>query len=505
MNTPRAEVILVNAKPWLGQPFGSAVPCAIAVGAGRILRVGKELTSDRDLVRGAQIVDCCGCTVLPGFVDAHLHFHAFVDSLLSVDLRPEAGIHSIADIQAAIRRKAGTIGPGGWVKGRGYDEFFLAERRHPTRWDLDAAVPDHPVKLTHRSLHAHMMNSAALKLTGINAGTPDPPAGLIERDANGEPTGVLYEMGEELAGRVPRWDTETFERGVKQAGQELAACGITAFVDASATNDLLQRQLFAKYKAKGLVPQRTAIMLGAATLRELGRRGNSSEDPALPPVWGIKLVLDRTAGEIQPDATALAATIQEAHTSGWPVALHAVEEETVEAALTAFEAVLPGAREKNPGHRIEHASVCTPRLVQRMAKLGIRVATQPAFIYHHGDRYLASVSPEQQPHLYPLAACLNCGVRVEGSSDCPVIPPSVLRGIYTAVTRQTREGRLLGPEQRVLLKDAIDMYTRRVLAEGETADLVLVSEDLGRASNEALKNTEVRMTMIEGKIVWTRP
>jgi hypothetical protein len=502
MHEPRAEIILVNAKPWRAQPVGLA-PCDIVVGGGKILRIGHGLTADRAMAREVQIVDCYGCTVLPGFVDAHLHFHAFVDSLLSVDLRPEAGIRSIPHIQAAVRSKAAIMPPGQWVKGRGYDEFLLAERRHPTRWDLDAAAPEHPVRLTHRSLHARVMNSAALKLAGIGAGTPDPPAGLIERDLDGEPTGVLYEMGKELANRVPRWDAEMFESGVRQAARELAACGITEFVDASATNDRFQRQRFAAYRDKGLLPQRMTIMLGAAALQELGRRDSSPGDSDLPPVWGIKLVLDRTTGEIQPDAEALAATIREAHRMGWPVAVHAVELETVDAALTAFEAVLPAGQRNGPGHRIEHASICPPHLARRMATLGIKVATQPAFIYHSGDRYLAFVPPEQQPHLYPLATWLHHGVQVEGSSDCPVIYPSVLQGIYAAIARQSREGRLVGPEQRVSLEAAIAMYTRRTLAPGVPADLVLVSEDLTRVSAESLRDTEVRLTMIAGKIVWT--
>jgi hypothetical protein len=496
-----ADIILANAQPWPVKRFGIG-PRDIAIGGGKILRIGERLTTDRATARSAQIVDCHGCPLLPGLIDAHLHFFAFVDSLLSIDLRPHSGVRSIAAIQAAVRRKAEATPRGQWLKGRGYSEFHLDERRHPTRWDLDTVAPDHPVKLTHRSLHAHVLNSSALKLVGIDAGTPEPPKGIIDRDKTGEPTGVLYEMGEVLAARVPRWDAETFEKGVEQAGQELAACGITEFVDATATNDLSRRQLFATWQARRLLPQRVSMMLGAGALQELGPRHALLPEPGLPPVWGIKLILDRTTGEMQPDPAVLTATIQEAHTLGWPVAVHAVEQETLEAALTAFERVLPGSDRKHPGHRIEHASVCPPRLARRMAALGIKVATQPAFIYYHGDRYLTSVPQEQLPHLYPIATWLRYGVTVAGSSDCPVVPPSPLRGMRAAITRQTREGSIVGPEQRVSLEEAIAMYTNGSLAPGAPADLVLLSGDPAAIAAGDLSHAKVQLTMIGGQIVW---
>ena len=134
-------------------------------------------------VRGAKskIIDCQGKTVVPGFNDAHCHIFSFIRKLRSLDLSPSS-VSSIADIKAAIRRRAQSMPPGSWLTGNGYNEFYLAEKRHPNRWDIDEVAPQHPVVLAHRSLHACVLNSLALSLAGITRETPEPPGALIDRD-----------------------------------------------------------------------------------------------------------------------------------------------------------------------------------------------------------------------------------------------------------------------------------------------------------------------------------
>ncbi|OGA02306.1 MAG: hypothetical protein A3H35_04375 [Betaproteobacteria bacterium RIFCSPLOWO2_02_FULL_62_17] len=507
----KAELILTNAR--IAKTDGAT---EIAVGRGRVIAVGRGLIGGCEPVRGAQILDCRGGTVMPGFIDAHLHFISFADSLLSVDLRPRTGIRSIEGIQAALRRQAEATPRGEWLKAKGYDEFRLVERRHPTRWDLDEAAPHHPVRLSHRSLHAHVLNSLALKFLGIDLGTPDPAGGMIERDlTTGEPTGLLYEMGDVLARRVPRWPTHTFERAVKQAGQELAECGITTFLDASPTIDPARRKVLQDYKARGLIRQRVSMMMGREALPELGPRSSFASEHDGVAVWGIKAILDRTTGTPRPCREELIETIQTAHRSGWPVAIHAVEEETLEAALDAFEAVLgTGPSTAEPAHRIEHGSVCPPYLARRIAALGITVATQPSFIHYHGSRYLASIPAEQHPYLYPLASWLRSGVHVAGSSDCPLVPPSPLMGIHAAVNRSAKNGDVVSPGEEISVDEAISMYTISAartlglpsvsasLAPGQAADLVVLSHDPASVAADELQDIKVRLTMIGGETVW---
>ncbi|MDH4011658.1 MAG: amidohydrolase family protein, partial [Desulfobacterales bacterium] len=134
------------------------------------------------------IIDCSGKTVIPGLIDAHLHLVSYAKSFVTPDLSPDKNVHSISDIQSIMKRHSCNRPSGQWVFGRGYNEFYLSEKRHPNRWDLDKETPDHPVRLTHRSGHAHVLNSLALKLVGITGETGDPDGGLIERDLKtGEP------------------------------------------------------------------------------------------------------------------------------------------------------------------------------------------------------------------------------------------------------------------------------------------------------------------------------
>jgi predicted amidohydrolase YtcJ len=506
----RAELILLNVRIY-GQPREAQLQ-DVAVGGGCVLRIGNRLAHDHAPAGTAQTIDCRGATVLPGFVDAHLHFFSFVDSLLSVDLRPDTGIRNIAGIQTAIRKRAELASPGEWIRARNYNEFHLQERRHPTRWDLDAAAPTHPVKLTHRTLHAHVLNSAALKLVGIDAGTPDPPRGMIDRDPTGEPTGLLYEMGELLAERIPRRSSDQFERAVKDAARELSRCGITAWMDASPNGDLSRRELLQDYRARGLIPQNVAMTLGAERLSELGLRRSSPWNSGPVPVWGMKIIVDRTTGLLRPEQAELNELVARAHETGWPVAIHVVEEEALQAALTAFEHAMRAGNSPNPGHRIEHGSVCSPHLARSLAALGITVTTQPAFVHYHGDRYLSTVPLPQQQHLYPLATWLRSGVAVAASSDCPLVSPAPLMGIHAAVTRMTRNRNLLGDNQWISAQAAIRMYTSAAataaalpggsLRIGGAADVVVLSEDPLCAPADSLSSLEVLLTINSGNVVW---
>ena len=187
---------------------------AVAVQGDRIVWVGSDADADAgDLQRPhTTVVDCLGQALLPGFIDAHCHLLAYASSLLAVDCAPSA-VDSIEEIKDVIGRRARETPAGRWIRGAGYDELSLLERRHPTRWDLDAAAPDHPVRLNHRSGHACVLNSAALRHVGLSADTPDPVDGVMERVETGEPTGLLLEMDDYLDGRVP-----VAERGRATAG-----------------------------------------------------------------------------------------------------------------------------------------------------------------------------------------------------------------------------------------------------------------------------------------------
>jgi predicted amidohydrolase YtcJ len=197
MSNISADLILYNANAITldeRQPRAAMV----AIEGSRILKVSGEEDIESCKRAKTRTVDCQGKTVVPGFNDAHCHHSGFVTSLLSVDCRFPA-VRSIAEIQERIRRQAKQTPEGAWIRAVGYHEFYLAEKRHLNRWDLDEAAPHHPVKLSHRSGHACVLNSTGLQLVGISRETPEPPGGVIDRDLEtGEPNGLLGGDGKGL-------------------------------------------------------------------------------------------------------------------------------------------------------------------------------------------------------------------------------------------------------------------------------------------------------------------
>jgi predicted amidohydrolase YtcJ len=211
---PAADLVLKNARVITldaARPFAEIV----AVEGDTISFVGGQAELEACVGTGTKVIDCGGRALLPGFHDAHLHLFSLFKKLLSIDVSPAAA-RSIADIKNIIRTQAAATPPGTWLSGTDYEEFYLEGGRCPHRWDLDEAAPDHPVILSHRSLHACVLNSMALSLAGIGRDTSEPPGGRIERDlATGEPNGILIDMLSYIrSGVMPALSESELEKGV---------------------------------------------------------------------------------------------------------------------------------------------------------------------------------------------------------------------------------------------------------------------------------------------------
>lgn len=516
MGKSTADLILCNANVLTLDPQSPRAEL-VAVQNGNILSISGNGAVDELRGAGTEVIDCHGRTILPGFNDAHCHLVAFAESLLTPSLDPTT-VGSISDIQKQIRELSRNLPSASWIRAEGYNEFYLAEKRHPTRWELDEATVTHPVKLTHRSGHAHVLNSLALTLAGISNETPEPPGGMIERDLEtGEPNGLLYGMGEYLANVVPPLDDRELEQGIALASDRLLSLGITSLQDASPRNDYRRWQAFQQWKTRGHLKPRVTVMLGAQHLRHCQEQGLGGEtgDSQLRP-GAIKIILDETTGQLNPPQAELNQKVFEIHQSGLQVALHAVEESTVEAACSALAQALQRSGRVNHRHRIEHCSVCTQAMAKRLGSLEAVVVTQPAFIYYSGERYLETVPAAQLKHLYPLARLIQAGLKVAASSDCPVVPPNPLSGIYAAVSRTAETGQELLPEERVTPSQALWMYTmgaayacfeediKGSIVPGKLADLVVLSEDPTQVNSEEIKSLQIEMTVAGGEIVWRR-
>ena len=262
-----AELILFNANVIT---FDKHLPKAraVAIRGGKIMGIYPDKPPSETRGGTSQVIDCGNRTIVPGFHDAHCHIVALAESLVTLDLTPER-VQSISDIKLKIRELSKKVEAGTWIRGWGYSEFDLAEKRHPNRWDLDEATTSHPIKLRHRSGHASVLNSFGLRLANISSETPDPPGGIIERDLEtGEPTGLLYDMESYLARVIPPITEEQITRGIRQASELLLRKGVTSVQDASPRNDLQRWKLFQNWKASRLFKPRITMMLGFNMLEE---------------------------------------------------------------------------------------------------------------------------------------------------------------------------------------------------------------------------------------------
>ncbi|MDQ3829519.1 MAG: amidohydrolase [Candidatus Tectomicrobia bacterium] len=489
---------------------------AVAVRQGRIVAVGTNAAVLSRRGPATRVIDCRGAVIMPGFIDAHLHLRALAATFLGLDCRPHT-VRSLGALQTLLRRQAGRTPPGQWLVGYGYDEFALAERRHPTRWDLDAAAPQHPVRLAHRSRHAWALNSLALARLGITREFAAPDGGTVARDpASGEPTGLLIDMDAYLRAHLePLTTPEVFRGALKRASQSLFAAGVTTIGEASVSNDLASYDAFRAWIADGDVGVRVALLLGAPSLPDAVDAGlkPGAGTPFLR-LRGVKIRLDEARGGLYPPPDVVNAQVWSAHRQGFPVAIHALELPALVSALHAIR--LAQERLPRPGlrHRIEHCALCPEVCMDELAALRVAVVTQPAFLRYHGQRYMAEIEPEQQPWLYRVKSLLDRGIPVAGSSDAPVVPPQPLQGVCAAVTRQTPDGRVIGPEERVSVPEALWLFTQGAawacgleasvgsISRGKRADLVVLGADPGRVPPDEIPQIPVRLTMVDGAVRW---
>ncbi|MFC1942168.1 amidohydrolase [Chloroflexota bacterium] len=512
---PSADIVLKNANVITMDARQPAAGLVAITGDKISLVAGNdELAS----VAGAKtrVIDCQGSTVVPGFNDAHCHLFSFIRKLLGIDLSPES-VSSIPDIQAAIRRRADDTPLGEWLSGSGYSEFSLVEKRHPTRWDIDEVAPDHPVILSHRSLHACVLNTRALSLAGISRETPEPPGGLIDRDiATGEPNGILFEMLGYIREKVmaPLSDKQ-LDDTVSLANRHYLSYGITSLQDATVSNGYGRWQIIGGFQREGKLRSRICMMLGnqaRSRFQEAGLKSGSGNNRLR--LGAVKIMLTEVVGGLQPSPAELNQQVLDCQRAGFQVAFHAIEENAVDAAISSLEYTHNYLSVAGRRHRIEHCAECPPRLLGRLRKIGAVIVTQPPFIYYSGERYLATVEDSRQPWLYRIKTLLDSGLIVAASSDSPVVQNNPLVGICAAVTRKTESGQELLPEEKISAGQALAMYTinaahasfeegiKGSITSGKLADFAVLSNDPAQVPPEQIKDIKVEMTILGGKVVW---
>ncbi len=495
--TPSPEPLLIEARLLtMARPGDAPVPGAVACAGGRIVAVGTPEDCARRLPPAHRRIEARDSTLLPGFVDAHVHILAAAAAAAGPDVSPHA-ISSIPELLEVLREAAARTPPGRWLRAAGYEELMLAEGRPPTRAELDRAVPGHPVRLIQRSGHAEVLNSRGLALVGIDESTPEPPGAVFGRSLeDGRLNGLLLGMADAIEAAMPPPDPAAVEAHVRDWALARAAEGVTTFVDAGVRNGPAEWTTFERLLAAGAIPQRVVSMesvdaLGALPVESAEGRLGRGETKLQPATF---------EGEA-PDAGPLEAGVRAAIEAGRRVAMHAPTEPAVAASLAAFRAA--GAP---PGQRIEHAPLLTAQLIEEIVALGAVVVAQPGLLNEVGGRYRQLLDAEQRARLHPWRALLDAGAPLAFSSDAPISRASALEAVAAASVDRPAD---LAPEQAITPIEALDASTagaadaagledRGRLLEGALADLVLIGEPLERDPASA----RVRLTVIGGEVAF---
>ena len=528
-----ADLILYNGKiVTVDDAF--SIRAAIAIKDGRILAVGgNEL---RNRYSAAHLLDLGGRTVIPGFFDTHIHLAGH--SRRYIDLVETT---SLAQLQQQVRDKAIELGPGEWITGGGWDEYHFKEQRKPLRSDLDAAAPDNPVVLTRAGGHSSVGNSKALQSADINKATPDPARGIIERDASGQPNGVIRERSDLYTRLVPKDRPGDVRDSLLDNVRAQLKLGITSVIQAGASVDPGVVGSYAEwellYRSHGAELPRASVQIGypgegsagAAKLKEFGRKtgdgderlrvgsiGEMAADGGFtgPTAW----VLEDYKG--QPGFRGRAfftpeqiyANIEAGHQMGWQFGIHAIGDASIVMTVDALDKALQKYPRSDHRHYLCHFTVLPPeRTMQIMAKDKILIAQQPNFTYNLEGRYLEALEGRRLATNNAISTPIKQGIYMAFGSDNLPIGPMV--GLYAAVTRKGESGKVYGREEAVSMKDALTMYTRNgafltreekikgTLEAGKLADMVVLPGDLLNLAPEKLLTLRVDMTIVGGRIL----
>ncbi len=504
-----------------GQPSAQAV----AIHRDQIAAVGNNAEISKLAGPETSVTNLKKATVLPGFIDCHVHLidYGFAVSGLSLDLH---GVRSIEEMKKRVSEKS-MMAPSR-VEGHGWDQEIFVERRYPSRADLDEVAPEKPVILRRVCGHICVANSIALKLAGIDRNTPDPAGGSIDRDSNGEPTGILRETAVNLVeegitrpGVGQPEGPEEYEKATTAACEKAVEAGLTG-VHCVLSSERELRALL-KLKAEGRLPIRFYLLLPVhlqSTASQLGLRTGFGDDWIR--IGGVKIFTDgslgaRTAALEAPYSDdplnrgiptytqeQLDGMVAEAHRSDLQLAIHAIGDRAIRMALEAVKKARDWMAKKELRHRIEHASVLTAELIQEMKDLGVIASVQPHFVASDTwvERRLGTARARST---YPFQNLLREGVTVVAGSDCPVDPIAPLTGIAAAVDRA---------EQALSIEDALALYTRSAayasfdesrrgtISPGKLADLVVLKEDPRKAAPSEIPNIQVLLTMVGGRVVY---
>jgi len=510
------NVVTLNQK----QPKAEA----IAIQNGIIITVGSNKEARKYIDKKTTVIDAKNKTIVPGFVDCHVHMTGFGQFLQTLNLR---NVESVKEMQQKMRKYAQKNSEKGWILGGRWDQDKFAEKRYPTRWDLDAAVADKPVFLIRVCGHLGVANSRALQLADISKETTIESGKIDLDEATGEPNGILRENALGLVWKaIPKPNPKELEKACISACKKAVKAGLTCvhWIVGSAEEIRIIQELH----LNGKLPLRVYLGISADLLDQLidlGLQTGFGND--MVKIGFVKVFADgslgaRTAALKEPYSDKpetrgmmlytqrkLNKLVSKAHRAGLQLAVHAIGDRAIETVLKAFENVLKKHPRKNHRHRIEHCSVLNPKLIKRMKRLGLIASVQPHFTF--SDFWVVDrVGKDRARWVYPFKTLVKEGLFVTSGSDCPVEPIDPLLGVWAAVTRKSFA------EESLTVEEALKTYTlnaayasfdennKGTIEVGKFADLTVLSDDLLNIPAEEIKSVKVEMTIVDGKIVYSR-
>ena len=483
----------------------------------------------------AETIHLHGKFVMPGFNDAHVHLGGAGADMLSVRLN---GVTSIEEVQKRVADAVAHHKEGDWITGSGWDHTLWPDKKFPNKQQLDAVAPKNPVFLTHVSGHVAVANSLALQHGEIKKDSPNPPGGMIERDADGVATGMLEEDSamKLVADRIPDLKADQRRRGILMVLADAAKNGVTSAQDFSDWADyLVYMQLKEEGKLTLRITEWLPFQLPTNELLNMRAQGGTT-DPWLR-TGALKAFTDgalgsRTAALLAPysddpstsgiltnDPEKLRVMAIERDKAGFQLNFHAIGDRANRVALDVFEAVAKANGPRDRRDRVEHAQVLAPEDVPRFAQLHVIASMQPS--HETSDmRWAGSrIGPDRAKGAYAWASLLKSGAHLAFGTDYDVEPLNPMRGLYACVTRELPEGGPTGgwePQEKISLADCIRAYTsgsayaqfeegkKGELKAGEYADFIILSADLTKIPPKDYTKTTVLLTVVDGRTVYSQ-
>ncbi|PKP61265.1 hypothetical protein CVT91_03545 [Candidatus Atribacteria bacterium HGW-Atribacteria-1] len=534
-----ADMVLLNGKIITVDGYFS-IAQAVAIKDGKFLAVGSDTEIKPFIGKHTKVFNLSGKTVVPGFIDSHLHMKWTGLNLNKINLR---GISSIEDIVKAIEKKVKEIPKGEWIQGFGWDEGWFKKKRYPNRWDLDKVSPDNPVHLERAYGHIEMVNGKALEIAGITKDTSQPSGGkILKNPETGEPTGVLSAQGAlKLIQKVlPQPNHEEQKEAIKEISKKFSAAGITSVYDGWCYPEDLR--VFQELKEAEDLTVRICGMVkidaGVKPLKEClaeiqGWGPYTNFGDHMLKIGGIKIVLDGGIGgktalsrlpyiddpanfgiEVIPTIE-LMEICKLAAKNNWQVGVHCCGGKAIDLTLETYKRADAEKSIKNRRWMLIHAYEPDEHTFADCRKLGVVVAAQPVFIHLMGHSFLSGWGKERASCASPLRDWLNQKVHVGGGSDSPTATFEPLVGIWAAVNRRAElTGEKLWPEQCISVEEALRMFTvesayltfdeniKGSIEPGKFADLVVLGEDILHVPNMDIKDISILMTIMDGNIVY---